>query len=165
MGTLRIFEIGERYGRLEVIERRDTGSQRKILCRCECGTETWVALSNIVNGNTKSCGCYRRERTSEEKKTHGKTLTPTYVSWSHMIQRCTDPNHKYYSNYGGRGITIDPRWLTFENFYEDMGERPQGTSLDRENNDLGYFKDNCRWATRTEQANNRRPRRDYAAKH
>ena len=82
-----------------------------------------------------------------------------------MIQRCTDPNHKYYSNYGGRGITIDPRWLTFENFYEDMGERPQGTSLDRENNDLGYFKDNCRWATRTEQANNRRPRRDYAAKH
>jgi hypothetical protein len=84
--------------------------------------------------------------------------SPTYVSWAAMVQRCTDPNHARYPRYGGRGIGINPSWRSFENFLADMGERPQGKTLDRINNDGDYGADNCRWATPSEQAQNRRPR-------
>lgn len=80
--------------------------------------------------------------------------TPTYQSWQAMLQRCRNPNHAHYSNYGGRGIRVCRRWETYANFLADMGERPHGTSLDREKNELGYDKANCRWATRTDQSRN-----------
>jgi hypothetical protein len=82
--------------------------------------------------------------------------TPTNSTWQHIIQRCTNPAAKEYKDYGGRGITICSRWLDFKNFLEDMGLKPKGTSIDRIDNNSGYFKDNCRWATPEVQARNRR---------
>lgn len=80
-----------------------------------------------------------------------------HKTWLHLRERCNNPKHKDYKNYGGRGITVCPEWDDFWQFVEDMGERPEGCSIDRINNDGGYSKDNCRWATRLQQAANKRP--------
>lgn len=88
--------------------------------------------------------------------THGMAGTPIYQIWASMIQRCTNSKDKDYKDYGARGITVCKEWLKFEAFFSDMGHRPEGRSLDRRENDKGYSKDNCRWATAVEQANNRR---------
>lgn len=87
-------------------------------------------------------------------------VTRAYISWHHMKQRCLNPKNHKWEAYGGRGITICKRWHKFENFFADMGERPDGLSLDRIDNNKGYSKDNCRWATHDVQANNKRVRKD-----
>lgn len=120
-------------------------------CRCACGCIKAVFGYSLTSGKSKSCGCLRPNQT-----THGMYKTREYNSWNAMIQRCTNPNNPEYPEYGGRGISICKRWFKFENFYLDMGERPANKTLDRKNSNGNYSKRNCRWATITEQNNNRR---------
>jgi hypothetical protein len=128
-------------------------------CICNCGRTTTVSGNSLREGRTVSCGCFQRERTAEQFTTHGMKGTSTYVSWHGAKQRCRNPNAGCYADYGGRGITWPEYWDVCENFLEDMGECPEGMSLDREKNDLGYSKENCRWATKVEQSNNTRRNR------
>jgi hypothetical protein len=120
---------------------------------CACGSRVTKRRAFVESGKTRSCGCLKAEGT---RKTHGQKGSRTYETWKAMRQRCLNPRNPSYPRYGGRGITICDRWLSFENFLTDMGERPEGKSLDRINNDLGYSPNNCRWATNKEQSRNRR---------
>lgn len=157
---------GDRFGRLEVIAEAERGprSQRQFVCICECGTERIVRSGNLRSGNTTSCGCAHNGQphpsgwTNSGRLTHGHTRngkSATYRSWLNMIQRCTNPLHNRWHRYGGRGITVCDRWRdSFPAFLADMGERPEGKTLDRINNDGSYEPGNCRWATPKEQRAN-----------
>lgn len=142
-------------------------------CLCDCGVEVLVKRSHLVNGNTLSCGHRQRAAVSAVRRKHGhsygcelwgKEGHRAYISWQKMKGRVLDKNDAAYHNYGGRGITIDPDWMEFENFYRDMGERPAGLTLERKDNNKGYSKDNCKWATRSEQQSNRRPSSEWTKK-
>ena len=124
-------------------------------CICVCGKTSFVNTKNLRTGNTRSCGCLKLEATT----THGMTKTKIFRIWSGMRTRCLNKNSESYFRYGGRGITIDPSWDTFAQFYLDMGDPPKGLSLDRKDNNKAYSKSNCRWATSTTQAINRRSTR------
>jgi hypothetical protein len=152
--------IGERFGRWTVITNQFR--DRRVLSRCDCGVERLVLTSNLCRGLSTSCGCFRREKTTERNTRHGHAcrgkLTHAYRSWRYMRQRCFNPRSRDYPEYGGRGIGVCPEWRTdFTAFYRDMGDPPPGKSLDRINNDGDYEPGNCRWATAGEQARNRRP--------
>ena len=149
------------FGRLTVIERARKESKTKRAhwkCSCTCGGTVIVRSSHLLDGNVKSCGCLQKEAVRERSITHGMTHAPEYGSWRAMIRRCYDEKMIGYDRYGGRGITVCEEWRnSFEVFFHDMGSRPSlDHSIDRKDNDKGYYKDNCRWSTSKQQANNRK---------
>ena len=125
-------------------------------CRCECGALKTIRASSLLNGHSKSCGCLRQEKLLKAVLKHGKTYDRVYSVWHNMLQRCTNPNSVNWKDYGGRGIEVCPSWLTFTNFYADMGDPPEGTEIDRRDNNGNYCKDNCAWVSRIENSRNKR---------
>lgn len=145
---------GRRFGSL-VAQRRLPGSRYE--CLCDCGNTTIVRTTSLTSGNTSSCGCKAAKNTiGDRRRTHGQRKTPAYTTWSSMMTRCYNSNAANYWYYGGRGIRVCKRWHEFSAFYEDMGERPKGHTLDRIDPDGDYTPSNCRWATHSTQMSNKR---------
>lgn len=141
---------GALFGRLRVIDRFGTDKSTRLIlwrCQCVCGKYVVTRSHALRSGHTVSCGC--------AKKKHGLGTSKTYYSWVEMKRRCLNKTRWEYLRYGARGITVCKRWLKFANFLEDMGIKPDGTTLDRLDGTRGYYKENCRWATAREQIINR----------
>lgn len=163
---MRLIDLtGQTFGRLTVLGRSQRRTKWQIHwdCVCECGNTCDVGGKSLRTGDVRSCGCLRKESIAaigRRAATHGKTGTGAYESWAAMKYRCSNSNHMHFDNYGGRGIKVCERWQAFENFYEDMGDRPAGMTLDRYPDvDGNYEPGNCRWATDVEQGNNKRTSR------
>lgn len=147
---------GQVFGRLTVMARsQNKGKKVCWECRCSCGTGITVRADHLKRGAVLSCGCFRAEWVAENLVKHGQYGSRTYQAWQNMRARVL-PEHPEAYLYFARGITVCPQWHDFEVFFADMGEAPAGLTLDRRENSKGYSKDNCRWATPKEQANNRR---------
>lgn len=152
--------VGQVFGSLTVTGFNGMSEDRMVRlwdCLCTCGESIVVPTKRLRNGMTKSCGCLRTTELQKRNTTHGRSKTPLYLVWQAMISRCNNPHNRAFPNYGGRGIKVCERWLKFENFLEDMGERPEGMTLDRfPDKDGDYTRSNVRWANYVEQNNNRR---------
>lgn len=156
--------IGARFGKLLVSaikgsKRESQTSSRKMwLCKCDCGKERIVSTYKLTSGHTVSCG---QPQCRSDYRGRAK-VSSTYSSWRNMLSRCSLPSSPAFSHYQKRGITVCALWKDFDNFLSDMGERPKGTTLDRwPDNDGNYKPGNCRWATKTQQANNRLTNRRF----
>lgn len=157
---------GRSFGYLTAMTRLTSARSKKNAvwrCICVCGRETLVPRGRLLRGQTKSCGCKKRELVGASKLKHGHFVggvtSPTRTSWTAMIGRCSNPKNVKWKYYGALGVRVCERWLSFENFLADMGARPTGTTIDRYPNNAGnYEPGNCRWATSIEQRHNRRPK-------
>lgn len=162
-----------KYGMLTVLEeksfRTNSGKMHRFFrVMCDCGNEKWTHKSGVLSGNTVSCGCKKLTEIKQKhpRLSHGhatkRNQTRTYRIWCHIKRRCFNKNSENYPQYGGSGISMDPKWFKFEQFLKDMGECPEGLTIDRKNGALGYSKENCRWATNKQQANNRKSCKYYS---
>lgn len=166
---VKSFEVGQRFGRLVVIERipQMPYTPRRSLFQCDCGKTKIIVEQSVKSGLTQSCGCIRREQVIARLTKHGGTGTKVYVIWKSMKDRCRNPKNKEYSVYGGRGITVCDGFLEYQKFFNSVGERPTPQhSIDRPYTNGNYscgecascvehgWKKNVRWATRAEQMNN-----------
>lgn len=156
--------LGKTFGSLTVIERASNIDGRAWwYALCACGVRTKVAGKKLRSGAKTSCGCISKALLAARNFRHGHTVrghrSSTYEVWQSMWSRCSNPKHKNYKYYGGRGILICEEWMRFENFLADMGERPEGLTLDRRDPDGNYEKGNCRWVTWDIQVKNRRNQR------
>lgn len=154
--------IGQKFGRLTVVEDCESPSKfpgKWYSCKCDCGELATVSTQGLRRGSTKSCGCLNSELTIARNRTHGLRSHPLYETWASMMHRCYNENSNVYEYYGGRGITVCEQWHGDEgilNFIQDMGQRPEDTSLDRIDTEGGYSPENCRWASKGMQSFNRR---------
>lgn len=164
-------EEGQRFGRLTVLqETAPRSGNRRVTCMCDCGSEVNTMIQSLIKGEATSCGCYHRELVTGRNKSaghralitkHGMVGHPLYGTWRGMIDRCENPQHHAFRNYGGRGIKVCPEWHDAAAFIAwveaNLGPRPEGMTMDRADNDGHYEPGNIRWATRSEQERNKRP--------
>jgi len=146
-------KINAPYGRLTVIKDagRTSYGRRQFECLCSCGNTIIAESSNIERGHTSSCGCLRDELQFK----HGMSQSKEFMIWASMRARCNNKNSQNYKFYGARGIKVCGRWdKSFKAFYEDMGSKPDGHSINRVNNDGNYEPSNCEWSTAKNQMNN-----------
>lgn len=154
MSATFVFDLtGQAFGRLTVI---GYAGKRLWNCVCSCGATKAIGGHYLRSGTSRSCGCLAREIAGNRYRRHGMKGTPEWECWQAMKQRCLNPKAQAYPRYGGRGIKVCGRWMTFENFYADMGPRPSSEhSIDRKDNDGDYEPSNCHWATKIDQNRNR----------
>lgn len=162
MAWVRDDLTGRTFGRLTVLYKAPVVGTRWV-CLCTCGSECVVRACHLLSGNNKSCGCLKRNVLGDASRTHGMAnsritgyKSRTYGIWQAMRGRCLNPNNSRWGSYGGRGITICSQWDSFEQFLQDMGEAPDGLTLERKDVNGNYEPTNCVWATWVEQAKNKR---------
>jgi len=152
---------GRAFDRLVVVKLFCLDKNNKCVwaCRCSCGKTKNILANSLVSGKTKSCGCFQKEQARKLSTTHGMRGHPLYTTWALMKSRCNKKNNADYGNYGERGVSVCREWKDFSVFVKDVGERPNGTSLDRIDNDGNYCPENVRWATQKQQCRNSRSNR------